>query len=61
MCVKINPRVQVFARLCPTQLDTLFSREGFLCLPIPFLAMYDVPKLVLATVFWPDGATCVIS
>ena len=28
---------------------------------LPFLAMYECPKLVRATIFWPDGATCVYS
>ena len=27
----------------------------------PSLAMYTTSKSILATVFWPDGATCVIS
>ena len=30
-----------------------FSRKPFLCLPLPFLTMYEVPKSVLATVFFP--------
>ena len=55
-CVNLRPAARGSQEAGFTQ-----PRKCFLCLSMASLAMYDVPKSVLATVFWPDGATCVIS
>ena len=45
----------------PPPMGTLFFLRDTAKIPLPFLAMYDCPNLVLATIFLPDGATCVYS
>ena len=49
------------ASFSPTFLGTPDFLEALLSLPLPLLAMYECPKLVLATKKSPDCATCVIS
>ena len=54
----MNLTSQPFA---PTHMGTLFFLRDASNAPLPFLAMYECPKVVLATIFRPDGATCVHS
>ena len=46
-------------KFLPPHMGTLFFLRNASNTPLPFLAIYEGPKLVLATLFRPDVATCV--